>query len=104
LLSGFLLGPVEPMEYARRIAPIPLVMINGTDDEQVPRENAERFFAAALEPKVIRWIESRHVHPRNPELTRLILATLSAELRRLHVLAEPPPARPARRQRSHFVR
>jgi dienelactone hydrolase len=104
MLAGFLLEPVEPMKYAGRISPIPLVMINGTEDEQIPRENAERFFAAASEPKVIRWIESRHVHPRNLELTRLILATLSAELRRLHVLAEPPPARPARRHRPHFVR
>jgi predicted peptidase len=99
-LSGFLLGPVEPMEYAHRITPIPLVMINGTDDEQVPRENAEQLFAAASEPKVIRWIESRHVHPRNPELTSRILTTLSAELSRLRIVPGPPPPAPPGRQRS----
>ena len=97
MLAGFLLGPVEPMKYAGKISPIPLVMINGTEDEQIPRENAERFFAAAGEPKVLRWIESRHVHPRNPELTRTILSTLSTELRRLGVLPDPPAPR-------HFVR
>jgi dienelactone hydrolase len=97
MLAGFLLGPVEPMKYAGKISPIPLVMINGTEDEQIPRENTERFFAAAGEPKVLRWIESRHVHPRNPELTRTILSTLSTELRRLGVLPDPPARR-------HFVR
>lgn len=81
-LGGFLLRPLEPMRYIDRVAPTPLVMINGTDDEQVPRHNAELLFNAAGEPKAIRWLESGHVRPDNVELTRKIVAELTRELER----------------------
>jgi dienelactone hydrolase len=85
-MGGILLHPIEPLRYAEKIAPVPLVMINGTEDEQIPRENAEKLFAAASEPKSLVWIDSRHVHPRNVELTHRIIRTLAGELRRLGVL------------------
>jgi hypothetical protein len=88
LIGGFLLGPVEPLRYAGRISPIPLVMINGTADEQIPRVNAELLFGAAAEPKTITWIESQHVHPRNVELTRKIIGTLKNEMGRLGILTQ----------------
>ena len=87
--GGILLYPLEPMRYADRIAPVPLLMINGTADEQIPRENVERLFAAAREPKELHWIESRHVNPRNPELTRQIIDTLRARLTAYGFLRDP---------------
>jgi fermentation-respiration switch protein FrsA (DUF1100 family) len=60
-------------------------MINGTNDEQVPRHNAELLYNAAGEPKTIRWLESRHVRPDNVELTRMILAELKRELDRREI-------------------
>lgn len=89
-LAGLLLRPLEPLRYAGQIAPTPLVMINGTEDEQVPRANTERLYDAAREPKKLIWIESRHVHPRNVELTRRIIATLRGELVRLNILPAQP--------------
>jgi dienelactone hydrolase len=89
-LAGLLLRPLEPLRYAGRIAPTPLVMINGTEDEQVPRVNTVLLYEAAREPKKLIWIESRHVHPRNVELTRRIIATLRSELVRLHILPSQP--------------
>jgi len=85
-LGGLLLRPLEPLRYADLISPTPLIMINGTHDEQMPRANAELFYNAAREPKRITWLESRHVHPRDVELTRRIIVILKSELRRLGVL------------------
>ncbi len=89
-VGGILLYPLEPMRYAGRMTPIPLLMINGTDDEQVPRSNAELLFAAAREPRELVWIESHHVNPRNVELTRRIIATLRERLTARGVLSGGP--------------
>jgi dienelactone hydrolase len=89
-LAGILLHPVEPLRYVGSVSPIPVLMINGTEDEQVPRHNAELLFEGAREPKRIVWIESRHVHPRNIELTRQIVATLKSELARMKIVPESP--------------
>lgn len=87
-VGALLLRPLEPLDNAARIAPVPLVMINGTRDEMIPAERAEELFAAAREPKRIVWLDAAHVHPRNPDLNRRIIATLSTELQALGVL--PP--------------
>ncbi len=84
-LSGLLLHPVEPLRWVQEIAPIPLVMINGTQDEQIPRANTIALYERAGEPKTIAWIESGHVHPRNVDLTRTIVETLVVEMQRLGI-------------------
>lgn len=89
--GSLLLRPLEPLRYAEAISPTPLLMINGTEDEQVPAENARLLFAAAKEPKKIVWLDSRHVHPRDIELTRRIIRTLTEELRVRGVLVEKNP-------------
>jgi len=86
ILGGILLHPVEPLRYVDRISPAPLVMINGANDEQIPRKNTELLFRAAREPKKQIWLESKHVNPANIELTKEIIKTLNEELRRLKVL------------------
>lgn len=89
-VAALLLRPVEPLRYAARISPVPLIMINGTHDEQVPRENTEQFFKEAGEPKLLFWIDSRHVNPENPELTEAIISRLRSELEKTGVLAASP--------------
>jgi fermentation-respiration switch protein FrsA (DUF1100 family) len=91
-LGGLLLRPLEPLRFIDRVSPIPLLMINGTDDEQVPRGNAQLLFDSAREPKKIIWLDSRHVHPRNVELTRRIIETIALELRQRGML-DPLPSR-----------
>jgi hypothetical protein len=85
-LGGALFHPLEPMMYADKISPIPLVMINGENDEQIPRYNSELFFNAAREPKKLIWLKSQHVRPDNEDLTRRIIDTLKEELKRLKIL------------------
>ncbi|MBI4535869.1 MAG: hypothetical protein HY708_06290 [Ignavibacteriae bacterium] len=87
-LSGLLLRPLEPLRYIEAVSPTPLIMINGTHDEQVPRTNTEMLFERAREPKKQIWLDSKHVHPRNIELTKLIVKTLSEELRSLNILPQ----------------
>lgn len=86
LISGFLLRPLEPLRYADRISPIPFIMINGTNDEMIPRRNVDLVYKAAKDPKEIVWLESGHVRPDEVELTRQIMATLEQELHRLNIL------------------
>jgi fermentation-respiration switch protein FrsA (DUF1100 family) len=74
------------MMYAEKISPLPLIMINGEQDEQIPRYNSELFFNAAKEPKKLIWLKSQHVRPDNEELTRRIIAVLKEELKRLKIL------------------
>lgn len=88
-LGALLLRPLEPLRYIGHVSPTPLLMINGTHDEQIPRANTEQLFQAAKEPKNIIWLESQHVHPRNEELTRQIITLLESELMKLEVLASP---------------
>lgn len=80
LLGALLLHPLEPLRHAAAVSPMPSLMINGTEDEQIPCVCAEVLYDALREPKEIIWVESRHVHPRNVELTRRILGILRAEL------------------------
>jgi dienelactone hydrolase len=86
LLGGFLLLPLEPLRYADKISPVPLIMINGTDDEMIPQKNVELVFEQAQEPKKLIWLRSGHVHPKKQELTQAIVETLRAELGALGVL------------------
>ncbi len=79
-LSGVLLRPLEPLRHVRNISPTPLIMINGEQDEQIPRRNTEMLFEAAREPKRLVWLPSHHVNPRDTTLTHTIIQTLNREL------------------------
>lgn len=54
-------GPMDPVNWVARISPRPLLMINGKDDQIVPKECTERLFAAAKEPKEILWLDGGHM-------------------------------------------
>ena len=88
LAGGVLLSPLEPLRYAKAISPMPLIMINGSQDEQIPRQYAEKFYLEAGQPKRIVWMESRHVNPRNVDLTERIVAALKVELSRINILTD----------------
>jgi len=88
VLGGLLLRPLEPMRYIAEVSPTPLIMINGTHDDQIPHGNTLALHENAGQPKTIRWIESGHLHPRNPELTRKVANAMADELRRLGILGE----------------
>ncbi len=90
-ISGLLLHPLEPLRWVDRIAPRPVLFLNGSNDEQIPRANADALFEAAREPKTRILLPSGHVRPDNVRLTRMILDSLRGELGRMGIL---PPGSP----------
>lgn len=54
---------VDPLRAVRRVAGRPLLMVNGRYDRTVTPAQAERLFAAAHEPKTMRWHGGGHWPP-----------------------------------------
>jgi len=53
----------DPTRAVRRLSPRPLLMVHGRDDRTVRPEQAERLYAAAGEPKELRWYAAGHYLP-----------------------------------------
>ena len=51
---------IDPVHHAALISPRPLLMVNATQDELIPRGCAEDLFEAAHPPKEILWYEATH--------------------------------------------
>ena len=52
---------VDPIHCASMISPRPLLMINGSRDEIIPKPATEALFAAARDPKRIIWYDCGHI-------------------------------------------
>lgn len=52
---------IDPIYYASMISPRPLLMINGSRDEIIPKAATEALFDAAREPKRILWYDCGHI-------------------------------------------
>ncbi|MDZ4277776.1 MAG: dienelactone hydrolase family protein, partial [Dehalococcoidia bacterium] len=50
----------DPVCFAPRIAPRPVLMLNGERDDVIPRASTEALFEALRDPKVIRWFDMAH--------------------------------------------
>lgn len=55
-----LLAPIEPLNFISKVKPRPLLFINAEHDEVVPKATTKALFAAAGQPKEIRWYDSGH--------------------------------------------
>lgn len=71
-------GPrFTPEKWIDRVAPRPVVMLNATEDEKIPRASVDLLYAAALEPKELVWLPGRHMQGNRPEvLERLVEAVM----------------------------
>jgi uncharacterized protein len=54
---------IDPLRAVRRLAGRPLLMVHGRHDGTVRADQAERLFAAAGEPKTLRWFDAGHRLP-----------------------------------------
>jgi dienelactone hydrolase len=52
--------PIDPVHHVGRIAPRPLLMLNVTKDQLVPRQFAEALHQAAGKGAEVRWLETDH--------------------------------------------
>lgn len=69
---------IDPITHAGNLSPAPTLFQFATDDFHVPRERAEEFFAAAREPKELRWYQAGH--GLNEEATQERMAWLTDSL------------------------
>ena len=74
----------SPERYVARIAPRPIVMVNGIDDPQMPRTAVEALYDAAREPKALVWLHTGHLEPTDSALIRALVDTALARLPVLH--------------------
>lgn len=73
LADVIIAGPrLAPEHWVARIAPRPFVMVNARDDVQMPREEVERLYASARQPKELIWVPGGHVRAR-PEVVRPLI-------------------------------
>jgi len=75
-LGAVLLSPVEPLKYANLIAPRPVLMISGRNDERIPERCSRRLHEAASFPKTVLWIDAGHVTVREEEFHTLVSGLL----------------------------
>jgi predicted esterase len=54
------MAEIDPIAHVGNLSPAPILFQFASDDFHVPRERAEEFFAAAKEPKELRWFEAGH--------------------------------------------
>ena len=87
---ALLLLPLEPTRYAARIAPRPVLMVNGASDSLIPRANVNALYEAAGQPKEILWVRGEHVHPDETELIGAVSGWIAAWLAKRGLL--PPEA------------
>lgn len=76
---------LEPERYVARVSPRPIVMVNGADDPQMPREAVEALYDAAREPKSLVWLRTGHLMPGDTALIRALVDTALARLPVLNV-------------------
>jgi len=73
---------LDPVNFVGHIAPRPVLMINGTQDEVIPRPCAEALHQAAQEPKEAVWLEANHLlFPQQVEAGQKMVSWLDAHLR-----------------------
>lgn len=58
--GGFGPSALDPARHISRFAGRPLLLVNATRDERIPRSAAEALHAAAAEPKQLLWFECGH--------------------------------------------
>ncbi len=71
-LGAEILRPFDPILHIGRIAPRPLLFVNVTQDELLPRSSVEALYNAAGQPKEIRWYDSPHNRPPREAIEKAV--------------------------------
>ena len=83
-----------PERFIDRIAPRPIVMVNGADDPQMPVRAVQRLYDAARPPKSLIWLRTGHLMPVDSALIRALVDTALARLPVLQAAGEATHCRP----------
>lgn len=67
-------GPrFAPEHWVGRVVPRPVVMLNATEDERIPRESVQALWEAAQDPKEQIWIDGPHMLGSRPQILQAIV-------------------------------
>ncbi|HVF25711.1 MAG TPA: dienelactone hydrolase family protein [Anaerolineales bacterium] len=61
------MSEIDPITHIQSLSPASVLFQFGTNDPHVPKERAEEYFAAATEPKEMKWYKAGH--GLNPDAT-----------------------------------
>ena len=78
--GAWLLRPVEPLTYVQDIAPDPVILINGLQDDRIPFESVMLLYQAAREPKRLIWLREGHISSRDEALLGRVLSAATQAL------------------------
>ena len=74
-------GPaLNTAERVAQISPRPVLIIGARNDERTPAGQTELLFAAAREPKLLRWTDGRHIQPGRNKVVEDLLRIADEEL------------------------
>lgn len=75
-------GPrLAPERWVGRIAPRPVIMINATEDEMIPRRSVALLWEAAQEPKEQIWLPGQHMRGSRPGVIDTLVRTIDRRAR-----------------------
>lgn len=82
-----------PERWIADVAPRPVVMMNATEDEKIPRRSVEILYAAARDPKELIWLPGAHMQGSRPQVIRSLIDVVlaRADLRPLPSSAPTQP-------------
>jgi dienelactone hydrolase len=64
------MSEIDPISHIQSLSPAPVFFQFATNDPHVPKERAEEFFAAATEPKEMKWYEAGHALNQDATIDR----------------------------------
>jgi len=80
------MAEIDPITHIGSLSPAPVLFQFASDDFHVPRERAEEFFAAAREPKEIRWYQTGHGLNQDATAERVDWLAKSLSLKKIEAL------------------
>lgn len=73
----------DTAKHVGMLSPRPAIIVGARDDERVPDGQTAALYAAAGEPRVLRWTEGRHIQTGRRDIVDEIMALAGEELARL---------------------
>jgi hypothetical protein len=70
------LAPADPVHHVHRIAPRPLLLLNGRNDPLIPARAAQAMYRHAAEPKEQVWFEGGHLEPGTARVREVVEHTI----------------------------
>lgn len=70
-------GPrLAPEKWVAQVAPRPVIMINASEDERLPRAAIDVLHQSARQPREVIWLPGQHVQPNREDVIRSLVETV----------------------------